>query len=97
MGFFAILYYGFYFGLFSDSTLGDTPEDDATSQLKEENVVKESRQELEENQTSSSVTSRPTTSSRRRTHSESGICRFMMQSFPVAWPLRGKSYVLFPC
>lgn len=28
----------FYFGLVSDSTLGDTPEDDATSQLEEENV-----------------------------------------------------------
>ncbi|XP_053798546.1 E3 ubiquitin-protein ligase Mdm2 isoform X2 [Vidua macroura] len=54
-----------------DSTLGDTPEDDATSQLEEENVIKESRQELEENQTSSNVASQPTTSSRRRTHSES--------------------------
>ncbi|NXE95486.1 MDM2 ligase, partial [Menura novaehollandiae] len=54
-----------------DSTLGDTPEDDATSQLEEENVPKESMQELEEKQTSSTVTSRPTTSSRRRTHSES--------------------------
>uniref|UniRef100_A0A8C0UM00 Uncharacterized protein n=1 Tax=Cyanistes caeruleus TaxID=156563 RepID=A0A8C0UM00_CYACU len=41
----------------------------------------ESLQELEEKQTSSNVTSRPTTSSRRRTHSESGICRFMMKSF----------------
>lgn len=38
--FFAILYYGFYFRLISDSTLGDTPEDDATSQLEEENVIK---------------------------------------------------------
>jgi len=38
-------------------------------------------QELEEKQASSNVTSRPTASSRRRTHSESGMCRFMMQSF----------------
>lgn len=36
----AILYYGFYFGLVSDSTLGDTPEDVATSHLEEENVIK---------------------------------------------------------
>ncbi|NXD91802.1 MDM2 ligase, partial [Chaetorhynchus papuensis] len=54
-----------------DSTLRDTPEDDATSQLEEENVIKESMQELEEKQTSSNVASQPTTSSRRRTHSES--------------------------
>uniref|UniRef100_A0A8B9FBA5 E3 ubiquitin-protein ligase Mdm2 n=1 Tax=Amazona collaria TaxID=241587 RepID=A0A8B9FBA5_9PSIT len=51
-----------------DSTLADTPEDDARLQLEED---KESVQELEEKQTSSNVTSRPTTSSRRRTHSES--------------------------
>ncbi|KAF1439952.1 E3 ubiquitin-protein ligase Mdm2, partial [Spheniscus mendiculus] len=54
-----------------DSMLADTPEDDARFQLEEENVLKESVQELEEKQTSSNVTSRPTTSSRRRTHSES--------------------------
>ncbi|KAM6304456.1 E3 ubiquitin-protein ligase Mdm2 isoform 4-T5 [Podargus strigoides] len=54
-----------------DSTLADTPEDDARFQLEEENVLKESIQELEEKQTSSNATSRPTTSSRRRTHSES--------------------------
>ncbi|KAF1539077.1 E3 ubiquitin-protein ligase Mdm2, partial [Eudyptes schlegeli] len=53
------------------SVLADTPEDDARFQLEEENVLKESMQELEEKQTSSNVTSRPTTSSRRRTHSES--------------------------
>ncbi|KAJ7413305.1 hypothetical protein WISP_92225 [Willisornis vidua] len=53
-----------------DSTLGDTPEDDARSQLEEENVLKELMQELEEKPTSSNVTSRQTTSS-RRTHSES--------------------------
>ncbi|XP_062469677.1 E3 ubiquitin-protein ligase Mdm2 isoform X2 [Pezoporus occidentalis] len=53
-----------------DSTLANTPEDDARLQL-EENILKESVQELEEKQTSSNVTSRPTTSSRRRTHSES--------------------------
>lgn len=34
----AMLYYGLYFGLVSDSALRDTPEDDATSQLEEENV-----------------------------------------------------------
>lgn len=33
-----MLYYGLYFGLVSDSALRDTPEDDATSQLEEENV-----------------------------------------------------------
>ncbi|XP_061872551.1 E3 ubiquitin-protein ligase Mdm2 isoform X2 [Colius striatus] len=51
--------------------LADTPEDDATFHLAEENVLKESVQGSEEKQTSSNGTSRPTTSSRRRTHSES--------------------------
>lgn len=44
-------------------------------------VNQESMQELEEKQTSLNATSQPTTSSRRRTHSESGTCRFVMQSF----------------
>lgn len=35
-----LLYYGFYFCLVSDSALGDTHEDDGTSQHEEENVVK---------------------------------------------------------
>lgn len=48
-------------------------------------------QELEEKQTSSNGTSRPATSSRRRTHSESGICRFMMQSFQEHGHLEGKA------
>ncbi|XP_010157424.1 PREDICTED: E3 ubiquitin-protein ligase Mdm2 isoform X2 [Eurypyga helias] len=54
-----------------DSALADTPEEDARIQLEEENVLKESVQGLEEKQAASHVTSRPTTSSRRRTHSES--------------------------
>lgn len=63
-----------------DSTLAVPPEDDAKFRLEKENVLKESMQELEEKQTSSNATSQPTTS-RRRTHSESGTCRFVMQSF----------------
>ncbi|GAB0176316.1 E3 ubiquitin-protein ligase Mdm2 isoform X1 [Grus americana] len=54
-----------------DSTPAGAPEDDARFQLEEESVLKESMQELEDKQASSNVTSRPTTSSRRRTHSES--------------------------
>ncbi|NXV72227.1 MDM2 ligase, partial [Atlantisia rogersi] len=72
-----------------DSAVADTPEDEARFPLEEENALKESIQELEERQAPSDVTSRPTTSSRRRTHSESGMCRFMMQC-SVAWPLRRK-------
>ncbi|NWR69740.1 MDM2 ligase, partial [Centropus unirufus] len=53
-----------------DSRLADTREDGARFQLEEQNDRKESIQELEEKQTSSSVTSWPATPC-RRTHSES--------------------------
>ncbi|NXA12186.1 MDM2 ligase, partial [Sapayoa aenigma] len=53
------------------STVGDTPADNARSQLEEENVHKESVQELEDKQTSPNVTTSQPTTSLRRTHSES--------------------------
>ncbi|XP_019468710.1 E3 ubiquitin-protein ligase Mdm2 isoform X2 [Meleagris gallopavo] len=54
-----------------DSTLAVPPEDDAKFRLEKETVLKESMQEVEEKEASSNAISQPTTSSRRRTHSES--------------------------